>query len=71
VAGTIEGVNAGPSQLRPGLLQEAGEGENFRPHGLVQIVKFRLKLIANFNRLIHYNSMPYNAYAVKCIIEAE
>jgi hypothetical protein len=58
MAGTIEGVNAGPSQLWSELLQEAGEGENFRPHILMQTVKFRLELIANFDGLNHTDSMP-------------
>jgi hypothetical protein len=35
----------------------------------VQPLKFRLELIANFNGPNHINSMPYIAYAVKCITD--
>jgi len=46
---SVEGVNARPAQLRTKLLKQAGEREDFGPHILVQIIEFRLELIADFN----------------------
>jgi hypothetical protein len=34
------------------LLKQAGESKDFRPDVLVQLVKFRLKLIADLNNPI-------------------
>ena len=57
VPGTVERVNAGPSQLRPELLQKLCKSKDLRLYILVQSIKFRLELISNFDDPRHINSM--------------
>src|SRR5271165_3650932 len=50
---TIQGINAGPSQLWPKLLQQACMSQNLQPDLLGQVVEFRLELVPNFYGPFH------------------
>ena len=71
VARAVQRVNAGPAQLRPKLLQQAGQRQDLRPHVLVQLVELRLKLVADLNNPTHPCNMTYSSYYVKYIYAAE
>jgi hypothetical protein len=49
VAGAVQRIDARPSQLRPELLEQAGQGQNLRPHVFVQREELRLEFIANLD----------------------
>jgi len=68
VAGIVECVNSGPSQLWPKLFQNDRQRQNLRLHILVQRVEFQLKLIGHFNGPFHWHNMSYNTYDVKYIV---
>src|SRR5208337_5103006 len=56
VAGAVQGIDAGPPQLRPQLLENAGQRQNFRLHVFLQHKELRPELIADLNNPAH----PYN-----------
>jgi hypothetical protein len=57
----------GPPQLRPELLQKAGQRQDLRAHVLVQLVELRRKLVADFNDPAHPYTMTYTPYDVDSI----
>ena len=61
MTGAIERIDAGPSQLRPELLEQACECESLHAHVLGQRVKLRLQFIADLDNPIHILIMPYIA----------
>jgi hypothetical protein len=67
VTGTVERIDAGPSELRSELLEDAGERKNLNTYGLLKLEKLRLELIAHFDQPSHFAIMPYAAYDVKGI----
>ena len=54
--------------MGPELLQHTGKSENFDSDFFMKFVEFRGELIADRNSPAHPHTMPYNTYAVKCII---
>jgi hypothetical protein len=65
VSGAVQCVNAGPSQLRPKLLEKARQSQNLQLNLRRQSVKLRLKRIANLDNLVHVHSMASAPYGVK------
>src|SRR5262245_24795054 len=67
VPGSVQGVHAGPTQLRPELLEQARQGQNLCLDLLVQRIELRLKLIPDLNHPAHLFNMACKPYEVKSI----
>jgi hypothetical protein len=68
VARVVQGIYAGPSQLRPKLLEEAGQRQNLRSDVFVERVELPLKLIANLDNPAHLQIMTYRPYDMQYIL---
>ena len=53
VAGAVQRIGARPPQLRPELLEQAGQSQNLQPYVFVQREELRFEFIANFNAPAH------------------
>ena len=51
MAGAAQLIDARPSQLRPELLEQAGQSQNLRPYVFVQREELRFELVADLNTL--------------------
>jgi hypothetical protein len=49
VAGAVQRIDARPPQLRPELLEQAGQSQNLRPYVFVQREELRLEFITNLD----------------------
>jgi hypothetical protein len=68
VAGAVEGIGTGTTQLRPELLQQLGMSKQFVLHVFRQDIKFGLELLMQEDFPCHPCIMSYKTYAVKYIM---
>ena len=69
VTGAFECVDSWPTQLGAKPLKQTGQGENLCPHGFVERVKLRHKLVADLNNPAHTYIMAYDAYGLHYIMQ--